>query len=144
LEEAGINSPIFVSIGDADKLNEFLDANPFIPIERTFVDDYSFDAYRAAGFGRFDQVDKEAVKGIKMTAPKLGFGEWITYFTTVGKVSPVPKDMKFGEFPEGVAWTGGTFVIQGDEVLYQWTDTIPGNHPLVKDVVKVAKGTAQN
>ena len=52
--------------------------------------------------------------------------------------------MKFGEFPEGVAWTGGTFVIQGDEVLYQWTDTVPGNHPIVEDVVKIAKDAAKN
>lgn len=47
--------------------------------------------------------------------------------------------MKFGEIPEGVLWTGGTFVIQGNEVLYQWSDTVPGNHPAVEDVVRVAK-----
>lgn len=139
-----MGSPIFVSIGDAEKLNTFLDANSFIPREQMFVDDYSFDAYKAAGFGRFDQVDKNAVKDIKLTAPELGFGEWMTYLSTVGKVSPIPKDMKFGEFPEGVAWTGGTFVIQGDEVLYQWTDTVPGNHPVVGDVVKIAMDAAKN
>ena len=53
--------------------------------------------------------------------------------------SIVPKDMKFGEVPEGVLWTGGTFVVQGNEVLYQWTDTLPGNHPAVEDVLNVAK-----
>lgn len=141
MEEAGIGGPIFVSIGDAEKLNAFLDVNPFIPKDQMFVDDYSFDAYKAAGFGRFDEVDSEAVKNmnIKMTAPELGFGEWINYFTTVGKVTPMPKDAKFGDFPEGVVWVGGTFVIQGKEVLYQWSDTVPGNHPVVGDVVKVAK-----
>jgi len=81
-----------VSIGDADKLNTFLNANDWMDRDRMFVDDYSFDAYRAAGFGRFDQVDKEAVKNVKMTAPELGgFGEWMNYFSIVGKVSPVPK-----------------------------------------------------
>ena len=81
-----------MSIGDAGKLNTFLDANDWMDRDRMFVDDYSFDAYRAAGFGRFDQVDKEAVKKIKMTAPELGgFGEWMNYFSIVGKVSPVPK-----------------------------------------------------
>jgi len=125
-------------------LNTFLDANTFIPREQAFVDDYSFDAYKAAGFGRFDQVDKDAVKDVKMTAPELGFGEWINYFTTVGKVSPIPKDMKFGDVPEGVLWTGGTFVVQGNEVLYQWTDTVPGNHPVIDDVVSMAKDAAQN
>ena len=74
-------------------MNAFLDVNSFIPRERMFVDDYSFDAYRAAGFGRFDQLDKDAVKDldIKMTAPELGFGEWMGYFSTVGKVTPIPE-----------------------------------------------------
>lgn len=108
------------------------------------MDDYSFDAYKAAGFGRFDQVDKEAAKNVKMTAPELGFSEWMGYFSTVGKVSPIPKDMKFGDVPEGVLWTGGTFVVQGDDVLYQWTDTVPGNHPVIDDVVNIAKDVAEN
>lgn len=133
-----------MSIGDADKLNTFLDANEWMARDQMFVDDYSFDAYKAAGFGRFDQVDKEAVKEVKMTAPELGFGEWMTYFTTVGKVSPIPKNMKFGEVPEGVLWTGGTFVVQGNEVVYQWTDTVPGNHPVIEDVVNMAKDAAKN
>jgi len=134
-----------VSIGDADKLNTFLNANDWMDRDRMFVDDYSFDAYRAAGFGRFDQVDKEAVKNVKMTAPELGgFGEWMNYFSIVGKVSPVPKDLKFGEVPEGVLWTGGTFVIQDNSVLYQWTDTVPGNHPIIEDIVEIAKDAAQN
>ncbi|KAL3793534.1 hypothetical protein HJC23_007274 [Cyclotella cryptica] len=139
LVENGIKGPTFVSIGDAEKLNTFLDANPFMNKEQMFVDDYSFDAYKAAGFTRFDQVDKEKAQSVKMTAPNLKFSEWINYFRTVGKVSPVPKDMKFGEIPEGVLWTGGTFVVQGNKVLYQWTDTVPGNHPVVEDVIKMAK-----
>ncbi|KAL3811973.1 hypothetical protein ACHAXA_009591 [Cyclostephanos tholiformis] len=109
-----------------------------------FVDDYSFDAYRAAGFGRFDRADREMVKNIKMNAPDLGgFGEWMNYFSIVGKVSPVPKDLKFGEVPEGVLWTGGTFVIEDNSVLYQWTDTVPGNHPVIQDIVEIAKDAAQ-
>jgi len=108
-----------------------------------YVDDYSFGAYKAVGFSRFDQVDKEDAK-VKMTAPELGFGEWMNYFATVGKVSPVPKDMKFGEVPEGVLWTGGTFVIQGNDLLYQWSDKIPGNHPAIEDVVKIARDATRN
>lgn len=133
-----------MSIGDAEKLNTFLDANDWMGRDQMFVDDYSFDAYKAAGFGRFDQVDKEAAKNVKMTAPELGFGEWMTYFSTVGKVSPVPKDLKFGDIPEGVLWVGGTFVVQGNDVLYQWADTVPGNHPVIEDVVQIAKDATQN
>jgi hypothetical protein len=54
------------------------------------------------------------------------------------------KDLKFGEVPEGVLWTGGTFVIQDKSVLYQWTDTVPGNHPNIEDIVEIAKDAAQN
>ena len=141
----GISGPVFISIGDADKLNVFLDANPWMKKDQMFVDDYSFDAYRAAGFGKFDEVDKEsdAVKNFKMTAPDLKFGEWMKYFGVVNKVSPIPKEMKFGQFPEGVLWTGGTFVVQGEEVVYQWTDTIPGNHPVIENVIDIAKDAAK-
>lgn len=163
-----MGGPIFISIGDAEKLNTFLDANDWMDRDQMFVDDYSFDAYRAAGFGRFDQVEKDAVKNIKMTAPDLKFGEWINYFSIVGKVSPIPKvgcivslsfdhsfleitcilsislrqSLKFGDIPEGVLWTGGTFVIGGNDVLYQWTDTVPGNHPVVDEVFEIAKNAA--
>lgn len=46
-------------------------------------------------------------------------------------ISIVPKDMKFGDVPEGVLWTGGTFVVQGKEVLYQWTDTVPVSNSII-------------
>ena len=51
--------------------------------------------------------------------------------------------MKFGEVPEGVLRTGGTVVIQGQNVLYQWTDTVPGNHPDIEEVVQIAKDAAE-
>lgn len=114
--------------------------------EQMYVDDYAFNAYKAVGFQRFDQADKEVVKSVDMgkySAPNLGFGEWMTYLSNVAKVSPIPPDMKFGEVPEGVLWTGGTFVIKGSEVVYQWTDTVPGNHPDVSQVVDIAKEAAK-
>lgn len=143
LESAGAGKPIFISIGDAEKLSTFLNANDFIPRDQMFVDDYTFNAYRAAGFGRFDQLDREDVKNFKMTAPEIGgFRGWLNYFGVVSKVSPIPKDMKFGEVPEGVLWVGGTFVIKGDEVLYQWSDKVPGNHPDIREFVNIAKAAA--
>ena len=127
------------------KLNTFLEANPWMSKEQMYVDDYAFNAYKAVGFQRFDQADKEVVKSVDMgkySAPNLAFGEWMTYLSNVAKVSPIPTDMKFGEVPEGVLWTGGTFVIQGNEVLYHWTDTVPGNHPDLSQVVDIAKAAA--
>ena len=131
--------PIFVSIGDAEKLSKFLELNPFIPRDKAFVDDMKdFKAYEAVGFGRFDETDKEELKSLALSAPDLGgFGGWWKYMSNVMSLSPVPKDMKFGEIPEGVLRLGGTFVVEGQDIIYQWNDKIPGDHPNPEDVLKV-------
>ena len=74
-----------------------------------------------------------------MGAPELGFKGWFNYFSSVGKVSPIPKDMKFGEVPEGVLRLGGTFVVSGNEILYRWSDRLPGDHPDIKKVLNIAQ-----
>lgn len=134
----GAAGPLFVSIGDAEKLGKFLEVNPYVPRGSMFVDDMTnFDAYKAVGLGRFDEVDKEAAKEVKLAAPELGgFGGWWNYMTNVMAMSPIPDDMKFGEVPEGVLRTGGTFVVKGSDVVYQWSDTVPGDHPDLNDVLK--------
>ena len=127
-----------MSIGDEEKLAAFLDKNPYIPRDQAFVDDdmKNFSAYKAAGFGRFDEQDPAVAKQVKLSAP-TGVNWW-NYARTVGKVSPIPKDMKFGEVPEGVLRLGGTFVIKGDEIKYRWADRLPGDHPDIKEVAKIA------
>lgn len=136
--ENGVNGPLFVSIGDVEKMNVFLDQNPNIPPERMFVDDYSFGAYKAVGFKSFTDVDKDVAKEVKMTAPDLSFKQWMGYMGNVGKVSPIPKDMKFGEVPEGVLRLGGTFVVKDDDVVYQWSDRLPGDHPDIDKILDFA------
>jgi len=136
--ENGVNGPLFVSIGDVEKMNVFLDQNPNIPPERMFVDDYSFGAYKAVGFKSFTDVDKDVAKEVKMTAPDLSFKQWMGYMGNVGKVSPIPKDMKFGEVPEGVLRLGGTFVVKDDDVVYQWSDRLPGDHPDIGNILDFA------
>jgi len=119
-----------------------LEKNPYIPRENVLVDDYSFDVYKAAGFGRFDEVDKEVAKEAtkNMGAPEIGGwkGAW-NYATSVGKLSPIPKDMKFGEIPEGVLRLGGTFVVNGNEIVYRWSDRLPGDHPNIAQVYEIAQ-----
>jgi hypothetical protein len=134
-----IIGPLFVSIGDKDKLATFLDKNPFIPTDQAFVDDdmKNFGAYRAAGFGRLDEQDPAVAKQVQLTAPK-GVNWW-NYATSVAKLSPIPKDQKFGEIPEGVLRLGGTFVVKGDEILYRWSDRLPGDHPDIQEVMKIAR-----
>lgn len=135
--ENGVNGPIFVSIGDKDKLQTFLKQNPNVPPEQMFVDDYSFGAYEAVGFESFGP-DNKPDKDVKLAAPGLSFKQWMGYFGNVGKLSPIPKDMKFGQIPEGVLRLGGTFVVKDDEVVYQWSDRIPGDHPGIDQVLDIA------
>lgn len=138
-----IKGPIFVSIGDKDKLELYLEKNPYIPRDQVLVDNYSdFAAYKAAGFGRFDEQDKDVIKAAKdnMAAPDLGGwkGAW-SYISNVGKLSPIPSDMKLGQIPEGVLRLGGTFVVSGNDIVYRWSDRLPGDHPDIDNVWKIAR-----
>lgn len=128
----GAVGPLFVSIGDTQKLIKFLELNPSVPRQSMFVDGYEFDAYNAVGFGSLgDKVEGD----IEMTAPELGgFGGWWKYLSNVMSLSPVEPG-KSG-IPEGVKRLGGTFVVKGDDVIYQWNDKVPGNHPDLADVMK--------
>lgn len=133
-----IKGPIFVSIGDSEKLNAFLDKNPRIPRDAMFVDGYNFEVYNKMGFKSFTDQDADVLKGAKFAAPKLSFQQWFNYALSLGKVSPIPKDIPFGKIPEGVLRLGGTFVVNGDDIVYQWSDKIPGDHPDVQEVVSKA------
>lgn len=139
-----MEGPVFISIGDADKLEVFLEKNPYVDRSKALVDDYNFGVYEAAGFGRFDEQDKEVADAAleNMNAPALGWkGAW-DYATTVLKVSPVPGDMEFGQIPEGVLRLGGTFVVNGDDIVYRWSDRLPGDHPDIASVVSIATEAA--
>lgn len=133
-----VAGPFFVSIGDAEKLNKFLELNPFIPLENAFVDDYSMDAYKTAGFGSFRDLDPEAAKKVKMQAPDMGgFGGWWKYLSNTVALAPIEKG-KSG-IPEGVLQLGGTFVVRGDDVVYQWSDTVPGDTPDLAEVLSIVR-----
>jgi hypothetical protein len=105
-----------------------------------FVDGYERNAYREIGFGKFTDSITDDLKKIKLAAPELGgFGGWWRYLTNVAKLSPVEEVGK-GGFPEGVAQLGGTFVVDGDEVVYEWRDRVPGDHPDLEQVVAIVEG----
>jgi hypothetical protein len=132
----------FISIGDETKLQKFLELNPNIPPSIVFVDGYDFEAYKAVGFGSLDDIavvggiDK---KDIKMKAPNLGGGivKWWQYLTNVMELSPVEKG-KTG-IPEGVKRLGGTIVVSGDDIVYKFSDRIPGDTPNVDNVMTIVK-----
>lgn len=103
-----------------------------------FVDGYDFDAYNAVGFGSLGEDMNVDASDIKMTAPELGgFGGWWKYLSNVMSLSPVEPG-KSG-IPEGVKRLGGTFVVKGDDVIYQWSDKVPGDHPNLDDVMQVVE-----
>jgi hypothetical protein len=141
LNDNNVLGPIFVSVGDSTKLNIFLEKNPLINKQNMFVDSSSkFDAYDTAGFTKkFTDTSPEDAKAVKLSPPKLNFKQWITYITSVGQVSPIPKDQGFGGgVPEGVLRLGGTFVVKGNDIIYQWNDRLPGDHPDIDEVLSIA------
>jgi hypothetical protein len=120
------------------KLSKFLELNPAIPSQSTFVDDYEFRAYDSAGFGSMKDLDNSKVKDLKLSAPKLGgFGGWWKYLTNVASISPVEPGKQ--GIPEGVLRLGGTFVVDQDELIYLWKDIIPGDTPDLEEVMKLVE-----
>lgn len=59
-------------------------------------------------------------------------------------MTPWAKDGGFNLFPEGVRQVGGTFVVNGNDVVYQWNDRVPGDHPNIDVVMAVAQEAAKS
>lgn len=139
-----MSGPVFISVAPRDsaleKMQRFLDLNPQVPRDKLFVDDSpTFDAYASAGFRNIGEDGSTSVAdATKLTAPKLTAGAWWRYLTNVASLSPVPKDMGWGEIPEGVLRLGGTFVVDDDAVRFAHADKFPGDHPAIADVLRAA------
>jgi hypothetical protein len=140
MRAAKINGPIFISIAEGDQLSLFLDKNPDVPRDLLLADDYTFSAYNAAGFKTIGEVKEMAVKGsANMKKPDLSWSQWSGYFSSVSKLAPVPKDLKFGSIPQGVLRLGGTFAINKQKITYVYEDGVPGDVPSPADVLASLK-----
>jgi hypothetical protein len=138
--------PIFVSIGDENRLMAFLDKHPDISPSQIVVDGYDFAAYKQAGFGRFDQKPTSVNDGVIAKPINLGgWTGWWTFLTSFMPLAPVTPEMKFSEMlsPEGLFWVGGTIVIRGDEIVYRWDDRIAGDYPDASKVLAIARDAAE-
>lgn len=126
--------PLFISVGTAEKISKFLELNPKIDGAMAFVDTSStFDAYEAVGFKK---LGDSIPSSVNMKAPTLSGAQWWAYARNVMTLSPVDtKNMK-AEVPEGVLRLGGTFVLDGDQVVYAWADAVPGDIPDVDQVLQ--------
>ena len=110
MKAAGVGGPLLVSVGRADQLAKFLELNPELAGMAAAVDDTkTFEAYRAAGLGMLGDTKLET-----------------------------PPDFKFGDVPEGVRVLGGTYVLDGDEVVFSHQDAVPGATPEISAVLAAA------
>jgi len=101
------------------------------------VDDTpNFEAYRAAGLGLMGDTKLESPPDFKPPTT-MGPAKWFKYMANTVKLAPVPKDadFKFGEIPDGVRVLGGTYVLDGDAVVFSHQDAVPGATPDIDEVL---------
>lgn len=128
--------PLFISVGQPEQLQQFLDINPELKDAKALIDDSAdFAGYRSAGFNLMIG-DKKLETPPDFKPPTMGMGKWLSYLRNVASLSPVPKDMKFGEVPQGVRVLGGTYAVDGDEVVFSHMDEVPGATPEIEAVLR--------
>lgn len=136
LQNAGVAGPLFISVGKHKKLNKFLELNPKIDPTMAFVDESpTFEAYKAVGFGK---IGDNKPNMANMKTPSLSGSQWWSYVSNVMSLSPVDTENIKAEVPEGVLRLGGTFVIDGEAIIYAWSDSVPGDVPEVETVLKAS------
>lgn len=139
----GVNGPVFISIGTPEKLETFLELNPYMPRDSILVDDYEHRLYKKLGFSRFDEVSMDQANGISLKKLlrffNLGVGSLWNYTTRFLDMAPVEGGVDWTDLPEGGLRNGGTIVVKGDDVVYQWSDTIPSDVPDIADVIVAAR-----
>jgi hypothetical protein len=129
----------FISIGEGDQLRTFLEKNPLLPPEMLLVDDYSFESYKKVGLTTLLEAKAGPERMSKMKAPQLSGSQWLSYLGSAGKLAPIPKDLKFGQIPEGVTRLGGTYGLKGRNVVYVYEDATPADYPDPEVVIEALR-----
>ena len=91
--------------------------------------------YAAAGFGKIADTVPDK---IDLKPPGFSLSQWFAYLTNVAALAPIRKDEPLRGVPEGVLRLGGTFVLNGEDVLYAHSEELPGTSPEVSDVMAAA------
>jgi len=134
MRKAKIAGPVFISIGDPEKLQIFLDAHPDVNRDSFLVDDYSFAGYDAIGFGNFQDSRQKMIAGSRnIRFPRLRLDRWRQYLMYFRQLAPIPK--KIRGVPEGVTRIGGTIALRKEEIVYVYEDGVPGDYPNPGDVL---------
>ena len=110
------------------------------------MDDYNHELYKQLGFSRFDELSKNEATKINATKlisfSGLGIPSLFNYATRFGDMVPIEGSVDWNNLPESGLRNGGTVVVKGDDVIYQYSDLIPSDVPNVADVVEIAKTAA--
>jgi hypothetical protein len=133
LRAAGVRGPLFVSVGNNDNLRAFLQANPHFPSDSVFVDTKDLAAYKAVGFKKLFEVTPKPT-GL----PGLSGDQWRTYLSNLQSLLPFGNERDPAAVSDGVRQLGGTFVLNGNDVVYGWADRVPGDDPDPTDVLRQA------
>jgi len=136
VEALGAVGPLFVSIGNPGKLQTFLEKNPTVPQDRIFVDDLeTFSGYRSLGFQKFGWNDiRRHWKTVEFPPKLSSIVQGFQYVTSIPSIGPFVKGQSL-RVPEGGLVMGGTYVIAGNEIVYEWRDKLPGDLPDPRDVL---------
>ena len=135
----GIVGPIFITIGESDQLQMFLEKNPKIPKELIFVDQPTLESYNAMGLGKMFENKELTKKGGKnFKAPNLTFNEWKNYLTSVGKVMPAGSNE---DVLLKVSKLGATYAINKKNIVYVYEEGVPGDNPDIKEVLAIIKNS---
>mmetsp|Transcript_125963 Transcript_125963/g.268751 ORF Transcript_125963/g.268751 Transcript_125963/m.268751 type:complete len:134 (+) Transcript_125963:1090-1491(+) len=129
MSDAGVAGPWFVSVGGPTQLTRFLELNPTVSRDRTFVDPSKDVAgYKSLGL----RPDFSGGEGVRIGPPE-GI-DWLSYLGNVTAVSPqIENNQDLGK----VTQQGGTFILEGeDKVLFASADRLPGDEPRVNDVLR--------
>jgi len=131
-----VAGPLFISVGQPEQLQKFLDVNPELAGAQALIDDSAdFAGYRAAGFNIL-LGDKTLDTPPDFKPPvNMGPRRWLTYLSNVKELAPVPKDIKFGQVPDGVRVLGGTYAIDDEAVPFAHMDEVPGATPDIENVL---------
>jgi len=107
-------------------------------MDQFYVDGYQTQSYKNAGLSMMDMASL-SLSNIKK--PNLGgVGQWWKYVSNFKNLAPIPDGGRFGDIPDTVLMLGGTFVMNGDEIIYKWKDSYPGETPNIEEVLGIAAG----
>ena len=122
--------------------------NSCVPRDGILVDDYDHTLYKKLEFSRFDEAElvwSDTLKASKLLQfTNIGVANLLNYTTNALTMAPVKGRVDWRSLPEGGLRNGGTLIVNGEDIVYQWSDKIPSDVPNVNDILNMARKVAKN